>query len=144
MISFRIFTSKPSPLASEKTSFLASFRSLSSFSICSIRSTNERIRSPAIPTVSLMNSPYRIGRALSGRGVTEPLMAEHVATFRHVVSSLAIASPGSIGRRQQLRHGRGIGSRQRSDAAPIRKLDGLKPHDLETGIEAFLNGLIAP
>jgi len=31
-----------------------------------------------------------------------------------------------------------------TDAAPIRKLDGLKPHDLETGIEAFLNGLIAP
>src|SRR4051794_22621281 len=58
MISFRTFTSKPSPLASEKTSFFfCSFSSCSSVSSCSMRSTNERMRSPAIPTGSVMVSP---------------------------------------------------------------------------------------
>ena len=51
LISFRTFTSKPSFLALRKTSFLLSFSSASSISICSMRSTNERMRSPARPTV---------------------------------------------------------------------------------------------
>src|SRR5712692_1973224 len=48
MISLRIFTSKPSALASEKTSFFDSFNSCNSVSKCSTRSTKERIRPPGM------------------------------------------------------------------------------------------------
>jgi hypothetical protein len=45
-ISLRTFTSKPSPLASAKTSFLPSFNALISSSMRSTRSMKEQIRSP--------------------------------------------------------------------------------------------------
>jgi hypothetical protein len=48
MSCLRIFTSKPSPLASANTSFFCSFNSCSSASIFSIRSTNARIVPPGM------------------------------------------------------------------------------------------------
>ena len=56
-ISLRTFTSKPSPLASAKTSFLPSFSALISSSMRSTRSINEQMRSPGIPAVFVMRAP---------------------------------------------------------------------------------------
>src|SRR5208283_47577 len=60
-ISRRTFTSKPSPLASAKTSFLPSFNALISSSMRSTRSTKEQMRSPGIPAVFVMRAPFPRG-----------------------------------------------------------------------------------
>ena len=56
-ISLRTFTSKASPLASAKTSFLPSFNALISSSMRSTRSIIEQMRSPGIPAVFVMPAP---------------------------------------------------------------------------------------
>ena len=65
-ISLRTFTSKPSPLASAKTSFLPSFSALISSSMRSTRSIKEQMRSPGIPAVFVMRAPSSRGAHVCG------------------------------------------------------------------------------
>src|SRR5260370_34735977 len=75
-ISLRIFTSKPSPLASAKTSFLPSFNALISSSMRSTRSTKEQIRSPGISAVLVMPAPSLQEAHTYAAKVTEGLTRE--------------------------------------------------------------------
>jgi hypothetical protein len=100
-ISLRIFTSKLSPLASAKTSFLPSFSAAISSSMCSTRSMNERMRSPGIPAASVMPVPYFKRSYGTATKVTEKLAsgrlyadALQLSEGAHPGQHLAIALPG--------------------------------------------------
>ena len=73
-ISLRTLTSKPSPLASAKTSFLPSLNALISSSMRSTRSMKAQMRSPGIPAVLAMRAPsLQEGNGIATK-VTETLI----------------------------------------------------------------------